>query len=119
VQAQETITNASANLFGTSATVLIAVAAVAAFALGADQVADLLEIRLPVRQLMVGRTLQALTLSGRFCCMLARSYISAWAGRPRGGLLQRSVPSMRDVMNRAQVAREAGSCSVLSQACET
>ena len=101
MQAQETITNASANLFGISATVLISVAAVAAFALGADQAADLLEIRLPVRQLMVGRSLQALTLSGRFFCLLARSYIAAWAGRPRGGLLQPSVRSMRDLMNLA------------------
>jgi electron transfer flavoprotein alpha subunit len=77
VQPQETITNATANLFGITATVLIAIAGVVALAFGVDQLTDLVEVRVPVRQLMAGRSLQALTLSCRIVCTLVVSCITA------------------------------------------
>ncbi|MEX2122746.1 MAG: hypothetical protein WD795_02555 [Woeseia sp.] len=77
MQVQETITNETTNLSGSTAAVLIAVITVAAFALGADLVTDLFEVRLPARQLLMGRSLQTLTLSCRFFCVLAGSYMSA------------------------------------------
>ena len=77
MQPQETITNATANLFGITATVLIAIAGVVALAFGVDQLTDLVEVRVPVRQLMAGRSLQALTLSCRIVCTLVVSCITA------------------------------------------
>ena len=77
MQLQETITNAPANLFGITATVLIAIAGVVALAFGAEQLTDLVEVRVPVRQLVAGRSLQALTLSCRIVCTLIVSYITA------------------------------------------
>lgn len=77
MQLQETITNATANLFGITATVLIAIAGVVALAFGAELLTDLFEVRVPVRQLMAGRSLQALTLSCRIACTLVVGCIAA------------------------------------------
>jgi hypothetical protein len=77
VQLQETITNTTANLFGITATVLLAIAGVVALAFGAELLTDLFEVRVPVRQLMAGRSLQALALSCRIACTLVVSCIAA------------------------------------------
>jgi hypothetical protein len=74
---QESITNATANLFGNAGAGLMVVVAAAVLALGAEQISSLLEVRLPWRQLMVGRSWPALTLSCRFFCAILGSYISA------------------------------------------
>jgi hypothetical protein len=75
---QETITNA--NLLGNTAAVVVAVAAVAilalAIALGAEQILQLGDVRVPWRQLMAGRSLQALTLSFRCFWAIAGSYLT-------------------------------------------
>lgn len=78
---QETITNAIANLLGNTAAVFVAIAAVAilalGLALGAEQVLQLGDVRVPWRQVMAGRSLQALTLSFRFSWAIAGSYLTA------------------------------------------
>jgi hypothetical protein len=74
---QETVTNATANLFGSKAAVFIAVVAVAALVLGAEPMLRVFDVGVPWRQLMLGRNLQALTLSIRFLYSMAGSYFTA------------------------------------------
>jgi hypothetical protein len=71
---QETFTNAISNLFGSKAAVLIGIVAIVALAPAAEQVLRVFDVGVPWRQLMVGRNLQALTLSFRFFCSMAGSY---------------------------------------------
>jgi hypothetical protein len=63
---QETFTNATSNLWSGKAAAFIVIVAVAALALGAEQVLRVADAGVPWRQLMMGRTLQTLTLSLRF-----------------------------------------------------
>jgi hypothetical protein len=77
IPVQETVTNATANLPGSRAAVLIAIAAVAVLALGAEQVLQLFDFRLPWRQIMAGRGVHAITLSCRITYAWFVSYISA------------------------------------------
>jgi hypothetical protein len=77
---QETITNAIANLFGSKAAVFIAIAAVGALALGAEQILSVFDVGVPWRQLMVGRTLHTVTLSCRFFYAIADSYLNIRRG---------------------------------------
>jgi len=83
MHAQETVTNAIANLFGNIAAVFVAVAALAVLAAGADQVLQLVDVRLPVRQFLAGRSLQTLTLSCRFFFVPIVSHITAKLPNPR------------------------------------
>lgn len=75
MQAQETLANATLNLFGTTAAVFVATLLVAAVVAGFEPVSQVLDVRLPVRQLLVGRTLHTLALSGRASFVIVRSYI--------------------------------------------
>ena len=82
MQVQETLTNVPANLFGSTAAVVIAIVAVIALAIGVEPMSQLLDVRLPVRQLLVGRSLQALTLAARTLLVIAGSYtVSRFAPR--------------------------------------
>jgi len=74
---QETVRNTTANLSATTAALLVGVVALVVVTLGAEQIFNLFDFRFPWRQLMVGRTLHALTLSFRFFCSMAASYITA------------------------------------------
>ena len=77
---QETVTNATTNLSANTAAVIVGLVALAALALGVEQVLDLSDFRLPWRQLMVGRTLRALTLSCRFFYAIAGGYFTLRRG---------------------------------------
>ena len=91
---QETITNATANLPDNTAAVVTGVAAVAVlalvlalvFALGADQILQVTDVRLPWRQLMAGRSLYVLTLSSRFFYTIVGNYIAARLTARRGSM---------------------------------
>lgn len=71
MQAQETLANAALNLHGNRAALVIVVVAVALLAPAIDQVLQLVEIRLPLRQLLTGRSLQSLALSARIAFAMA------------------------------------------------
>ena len=63
---QETVPNAIAGFFGSTAGILAGLLAVAVLWLGAEHALNVMDVHLPLRQLMFGRTWQALGLYARF-----------------------------------------------------
>jgi hypothetical protein len=80
MQGQETFANATLNLFGTAAAVFVAVLLMVLVVAGFEPVSQLLDVQLPVRQLLTGRSLHALALSGRSSLVIVRSYMGQRAG---------------------------------------
>jgi hypothetical protein len=78
---QETFTNATSNLCGGKAAMFIVIVAVAALALGAEPVLRVADVGVPWRQLMMGRTLQTLTLSLRFSWIMVATRIGTASSR--------------------------------------
>lgn len=71
---QDAVTNALAALSGSPAALAAAFFVAAALWLGAEYALDALDIHLPVRQLMLGRTLNALAMYARYVHMAAAAH---------------------------------------------
>jgi hypothetical protein len=84
MQGQETFANATLNLFGTAAGLFVAILVIELVVAGFEPVSQLLDVRLPVRQLLTGRSLHALALSGRASLVIVRSYFGHRAGTVEG-----------------------------------
>jgi len=66
VAVQETVPNAIAGFFGSTAGILAGLIAVAVLWFGAEYASNVMDVNLPLRQLMFGRTWQALGMYARF-----------------------------------------------------
>lgn len=71
---QDAITNALAALSGSPGALAAAFFVAAALWLGAEHALDALDVHLPVRQLMLGRTLNSLAMYGRYLHMAAAAH---------------------------------------------
>jgi hypothetical protein len=74
---QDTIINATGNLSGCAAAVVIAIVMLLVFAPGAESLFQPFDGGLPWRQLVIGRSLNALTLSLRCLHAIVGSYLAA------------------------------------------
>ena len=72
---QETVSNATAGFFGSTAGILAGLLAVAVLWLGAEHALNVMDVHLPLRQLMFGRTWHALGLYARFIHAAGASYV--------------------------------------------
>jgi len=75
VAVQETVPNAIAGLFGSTAGILVGLIAVAVLWFGAEYALNAMDVNLPLRQLMFGRTWHALGLYARFIHAAGASYV--------------------------------------------
>lgn len=84
---QDAVTNALAALFGSTAAIVAALAAVFVLWLGAEYLTSAFDVHLPVRQLMLGRSLSAVAMYGRYlhAVVACRVAPNVFAGRRAHG----------------------------------
>lgn len=121
--AQETVTSAITSLVGSTAGILAALVAVAAIGAGIEYVSSLLDVELPVRQLMFGRNWNALTTYRRFAWIVAGGFLAARLGRSRRPAPRAAQPVRDSAMSStisasaARIARATCECSQRSRSC--
>ncbi|HZD53830.1 MAG TPA: hypothetical protein VE175_12335 [Woeseiaceae bacterium] len=80
---QETVTNTIASLLESKVGIAAALIAVAVLWSGANDPLNAFDVHLPFRQLMLGRTLNVVMLSGRCLYAVVRSHLSLVLARRR------------------------------------